>query len=124
MPWSTLNTKQFDPWQRRYQYRVNNGFTAAFTLSTTGIGSGIIRVCTTNVCTNTEANNAPFVIFSTGENGAVLPPANLDEQENIDLDVDFVSHEFSNTGGGFDDIIVWASTNVLMNRMVTAGRLP
>lgn len=124
VPWSTLSTKQLDPWQRRYQYRVNNGFTAPFLLSTAGSGAGEIRVCTTSACANTEANNVPFVIFSTGENGAVLPPANLDEQENVDGDKDFVSREFSNTGGGFDDIIVWASTNLLMNRMVTAGRLP
>lgn len=124
VPWSTLNTKQFDPWQRRYQYQINNGFTAVFILSTAGTGAGVIRVCTTSACANTEANNVPFVIFSTGENGAVLPPANLDEQENVDADSNFVSRDFSNTGGGFDDIIVWASTNVLMNRMVTAGRLP
>lgn len=124
VPWSTLNTKQLDPWQGRYQYRVNNGFTAAFVLSTAGSGAGQIRVCTVSACTNTEANNVPFVIFSTGENGAILPPANLDEQENVDGDKDFVSRDFSNAGGGFDDIIVWASTNVLMNRMVTSGRLP
>lgn len=124
VPWSTLNTNQLDPWQRRYQYRVNNAFTAAFILSTAGFGAGEIRVCTTNACTNTEANNVPFLILSTGENGAVLPPASLDEQENVNGDRNFVSRDFSNTGGGFDDILVWASTNVLMNRMVTAGRLP
>ena len=124
VPWVTLNTNQFDPWQRRYQYRVNNGFTGAFLLSTSGGGQGIIKVCTTNSCAITEASNVPFVVLSTGQNGAVLPPVNADEQENIDGDRDFVSRDFSNVAGGFDDILVWASTNVLMNRMVTAGRLP
>ena len=124
VPWITLNTKQLDPWGRRYQYRVNNAFSNTFLLTTTGSGGGLIRVCTTNVCAGTEASNVPLVIFSTGQNGAVLPPASLDEQENTDLDKDFVSHDFTDTAGGFDDIVVWISTNVLMNRMVTAGQLP
>jgi len=124
VPWATLDTKQLDPWGRRYQYQVNNAFSTAFILTTTGSGAGLIRVCTTNACVATEANNVPLVIFSTGQNGAVLPPASLDEQENVDGDKDFVSHDFTNTAGGFDDLVVWLSTNVLMNRMVSAGRLP
>ena len=66
----------------------------------------------------------PLVIFSTGQNGAVLPPVSLDEQENTDLDKDFVSHDFTNTAGGFDDIVIWISANLLMNRMVSVGKLP
>jgi prepilin-type N-terminal cleavage/methylation domain-containing protein len=126
VPWATLGTKQLDPWGRRYQYRVNNAFTGLFTLTTAGSGlnAGIIRVCTTSACTSTEASNVPLVIFSTGQNGAILPPVSLDEQENVDGDPNFVSHDFTNTAGGFDDIIVWISTNVLMNRMVSAGKLP
>jgi prepilin-type N-terminal cleavage/methylation domain-containing protein len=124
VPWVTLNTKQLDPWQRRYQYRVNNGFTGAFSLATQGSGLGVLRVCTTNACVITEASNVPLVIFSMGQNGAVLPPVNIDEQENTDGDRDFVSRDFSNAGGGFDDIVVWLSANVLMSKMVTAGRLP
>ena len=122
VPWVTLNTKQLDPWARRYQYQVNNAFTTTFILTTNGSGAGLIRVCTASVCAATEANNVPLVIFSTGQNGAILPPTSLDEQENIDLDKDFVSHDFAT--GGFDDILVWISTNVLMNRMVSVGKLP
>jgi prepilin-type N-terminal cleavage/methylation domain-containing protein len=120
VPWATLNTKQLDPWGRRYRYHVNNAFTTTFILTTTGSGAGLIRVCTTSACGGTEASNAPLVIFSTGQNGAVLPPISLDEQENVDGDKDFVS----NTTSGFDDTIIWISTNVLMNRMVSVGKLP
>lgn len=122
VPWSTLDTKQLDPWGRRYQYQVNNAFSTTFLLTTTGSGAGLIRVCTTSACVGTEASNVPLVIFSTGQNGAVIPPAGLDEQENVDGDKDFVSHDFA--AGGFDDIVVWISTNVLMNRMVSVGKLP
>jgi prepilin-type N-terminal cleavage/methylation domain-containing protein len=122
VPWATLDTKQLDPWGRRYQYQVNNAFSTTFLLTTTGSGAGLIRVCTTSACSGTEASNVPLVIFSTGQNGAVIPPAGLDEQENVDGDKDFVSHDFAT--GGFDDIVVWISTNVLMNRMVSVGKLP
>jgi prepilin-type N-terminal cleavage/methylation domain-containing protein len=124
VPWETLNTKQLDPWGRRYQYRVNNAFTTNFILSTAGAGTGLIRVCTSSACTNTEATNVPLVIYSTGQNGAVLPPLSLDEQANIDGNKDFVSHDFSNANGGFDDIVMWMSTNILMNKMVSVGKLP
>lgn len=124
VPWETLNTKQLDPWGRRYQYRVNNAFTAPFLLTTTGAGAGLIRVCTTNVCANTEANNVPLVVFSIGQNGGISPPVNIDEQANLDGNKDFVSHDFTDTAGGFDDILVWISPNVLMSRMVSVGRLP
>ena len=124
VPWVTLNTKQLDPWGRRYRYRVNNAFSNTFLLTTSGNGAGLIRVCTTSACTGTEASNVPLVIFSTGQNGAVLPPVSLDEQENMDLDKDFVSHDFTNTAGGFDDIVIWISANLLMNRMVSVGKLP
>lgn len=120
VPWVTLNTKQLDPWGRRYRYHMNNSYSTAFILTTTGSGAGLIRVCTTSACVSTEANNVPLVVFSTGQNGAVLPPASLDEQENTDGDRDFVS----NTNASFDDSIIWISTNVLMNRMVSVGKLP
>ena len=123
-PWVSLNTKQLDPWGRRYRYVINNAFSDTFLLTTAGTAAGLIRICTSNACTGTEASNVPLVIFSTGQNGAILPPVNLDEQENTDLDKDFVSRDFTNNAGGFDDLVIWISSNVLMNRMVNVGKLP
>ncbi len=122
LPWSTLGLKATDPWGRAYQYRVNNAFTTIFNLNTAGSGSGVIKVCTTNTCAITESSNLPLVVFTYGKNGAIQPPSNLDEQENADIDGNFVNRDF--VEGGFDDVLVWISTNVLMNRMVTVGKLP
>lgn len=121
LPWSTMGLKSRDPWGRPYQYRINNAFTAPFNLSTVGSGSGVIKICTDNLCVSTEASNVPLVVFSLGKNGGV-PPSNQDEQENTNGDGIFVKHDF--VQNGFDDVLVWVSTNVLMNRMVTAGKLP
>lgn len=122
LPWATLGLKSTDPWGHAYQYRVNNGYTTTFNLNTSGSGSGVIRICTTNACTVTESNNVPLVVFSYGKNGGIQPPVDIDEQENADGDKDFVDHDF--VEGGFDDMLMWISTNVLMNRMVTVGKLP
>lgn len=122
LPWSTLGLKSNDPWGKSYQYRVNNAFTAPFNLNTTGSGAGIIKICTDNTCSNTESENVPLIVFSYGKNGGTQPPISIDEQENADGDGVFVKHDF--VQNGFDDVLMWISTNVVMNRMVTTGRLP
>lgn len=70
-------------------------------------------------------NGVPAVIFSTGKDGP--PGSGIDEQANLDNNQTFVSHAPSPSGaanGSFDDIIIWMSPNVLVNRMVSAGKLP
>lgn len=124
LPWVTLGLKSTDPWDRAYQYRVNNAFTANFTLNTVGAGAGIIRVCADNACVVTESANVPMLVFSRGKNGSVFPPISLDEQENADGDGTFVNHGFIDGPNAYDDLVSWLSTGSIMNRMVTAGRLP
>jgi type II secretion system protein G len=122
LPWSTLGLKSNDPWGRPYQYRINNAFSAIFNLNTAGSGSGVIKICTDTTCVNTESANVPLIVFSFGKNGGIQPPVSLDEQENANGDGVFVKHDF--VQNGFDDVLMWISSNVLMNRMVAAGRLP
>jgi|APLak6261671146_1056082.scaffolds.fasta_scaffold11214_2 prepilin-type N-terminal cleavage/methylation domain-containing protein len=124
LPWVTLGLKSTDPWNRTYQYRVNNAFTTNFTLNTAGTGAGIIRVCTDNTCAVTESANVPTLVFSRGKNGAILPPVSLDEQENSNGDGTFVNHGFADGVNAYDDLVSWLSTGSIMNRMVAAGRLP
>lgn len=76
------------------------------------------------------AIDAPVVIISHGKNsagaytqqGTQLPASSdADEQENSDGNTNYVSHTPTPS---FDDEIVWLSNNILLNRMVTAGKLP
>jgi len=124
IPWIDLGIQPRDPWQQNYRYRVNGAFTSSFTLSTTGSGLGVLRVCTDNTCAANVASNVPAIIYSSGKNGGSVSTS-ADELENTDDDKDFVSHDFSNSAvAGFDDLVVWISSNVVMNRMVSANRLP
>lgn len=132
VPWVTLGTKPTDPWNRRYQYRVNNGFSVAPLTLLTAAAPNELRVCTNFTCGASDANSVPAVIYSSGANGAVQPPVGADELENTTVagatfDGRFVNHEFAQAtaaNGEFDDVVDWISTNVLLGRMVAAGQLP
>lgn len=98
---------------------------------------------------NDAANDVPAVVISHGRNslgattvnGVILTAttAGTDENENDDANTDgfFYSRGFSEGAAGcaddtdestvlceFDDIVMWISPNVLMNRMVKAEKLP
>lgn len=119
LPVIDLGLENRDNWNNRFKYRVVANFAdnaTGFTLATAGSitvrqsGAGTI-----------VANALPAVILSWGKNGATTPTAGTDEAENRDNDTEFVSREIT---ADFDDLVVWISTPILVNRMVQASRLP
>ena len=118
---------------------LNDVFTTANGMHTVGISNLIPSNLTTGllVCSSSTAsgfsagsscgaNNAltsspgvPAVIFSTGKDGP--SGGGADELANIANNLTFISHTPS---ASFDDIVIWLSPNVLVNRMVSAGKLP
>jgi prepilin-type N-terminal cleavage/methylation domain-containing protein len=112
LPFTDLGLIGTDSWNNRFRYRV----TLAFSNSLTGFtlsGGNVI------------GSLLPAVIISLGENGAVLPAVGVDQQANVDGNSTYVSKEMSNSQvNPFDDLVVWLSTNTLVNRMVAAERLP
>lgn len=140
LPWSTLGLGSEDVWGNRYKYVVNERYArrspSVITLSNTGT---YVRVCdSSTTCGTPITANAIAVIISHGSNrlGAInssngtqidASTAGTDESENLDTDRDIVQRTQSNVtsgGGVFDDIIAWIPQYVLLNRMVTAGKLP
>lgn len=149
LPWATLGVTGYDSWGNRFHYRVDDKFSqrtpaSTFTLSTKGDTlTGGLQVCSIQGCTcitsslTTCGDGPPAVVLSYGPNGygainantgsANPAPTSSDELENTNGDFKFVSRTASNVGTGageFDDIVVWLSREVLLNRMVAAGRLP
>lgn len=121
LPWATLGVGQQDAWGSTLRYRVD----ADYSNSSVGITlqpspASSLRVCTSSACSAELASAVPAVILSRGKNGAATP-TDADELENINGDDNFVQHP---PAGDFDDIVTWLSTNVLLNRMIAAGRLP
>jgi prepilin-type N-terminal cleavage/methylation domain-containing protein len=147
LPWATLGVSETDAWGNRYTYRVTSDFADAIGNSTYGgctpspipalASFGLCSVGNLNVLSaasggTTIAANVPAIIISHGKNGAgaytpngiqLAVGSNADEQENSDgsTNNNYVSHTSTST---FDDLVVWISPNILLNRMVTAGKLP
>ena len=143
LPLATLGVTGYDSWGNRYRYRVHPSFSqrapaTLFTISTTSN----LRVCADAACgtsLTTLTDGPPAVVLSHGKNGygainsitntANPAPTSLDELANTNgtADTIYVSHAQSDAGsaaGEFDDIVVWLSREVLLNRMVAAGKLP
>lgn len=122
LPFSDLGIIGNDSWNNQFLYQVTQSFansTTGFTLASAG-DIAVLNAAGGNII----ATNIPTIIISLGENGAVTV-VGADQLENIDGDTFYVSKDFAaNAVNPFDDLVVWVSTNVLMNRMVSAGRLP
>lgn len=132
-----------DAWGNRIHYAVTKANTQAFTkldgMKTTGISSlsPDLLVCTTaTAITPTSCNGnaltsspgVPALIFSMGKNGS-YGGTSADELANLDgtnsnSNRTFVSHTPTPSPNEFDDLVIWISPGILINRMVTAGKLP
>lgn len=149
LPWVDLGIGTQDAWGNRFHYRVTAEFAnrspapyPGFDLNT----KGDIRVCSRSATPAGTcpaiATKIPAVLISFGKNGRGAlsvngnrypAPTSVDELENysvagaVPLVGEFVSRTLTPVGtpaGEFDDIVVWLSPNILVNRMVAAGKLP
>lgn len=119
LPAENLGLRNTDSWNNNYRYRI----TAAFADSSTGFtlaSNGVITIRSA-VAGTAVASNIPVVIISLGKNGAIIPAVGSAEDENRNNNTNFVTQDFS---PNFDDVVVWISPNVLISRMVAAGKLP
>jgi type II secretory pathway pseudopilin PulG len=143
LPWATLGLPETDAWGNRYTYRVTTRFGRAATGQTTFgtcapasnpaaaafalCSTGDIAVFTDSTRTVGIANGIPAIVVSHGKSTAgawttsgtqVAVGANGDEIENTNDNINFVSNTL------IDDQLIWVSPNLLMNRMIAAGKLP
>ena len=125
LPWKTLGVAEVDAWgQKRaangdaftgyWRYRVDDNFGAAFTLTST---ASQISIQNAAGQTLTEATpNAPVaIVYSTGAN---LTRDGLNGDGTADV------YQGGDGTSTFDDMVIWIGRPLLLNRMVTAGKLP
>lgn len=141
------NGQVLDAWDNPIRYAVTSWdstspvqsdvYTTANGMANTGMStlSPNLLVCATatgigSSCASGQALTAdpgvPAVLYSTGKNGT-SGGTGTDEAENLDNDRFFVSHTptaSAATNGEFDDMVVWISNQVLLSRLVNAGKLP
>jgi len=116
---------------------TNNAYTTSNGMADAGLDSlsPNLLVCSTatgisgSSCNGnglTSTPGVPVVLYSRGGNAAD-GGTGADEAKNNDNNRIFVSHTptpATATNGEFDDIVTWMSNHLLLNRMVTAGKLP
>lgn len=126
-------------WNKTTAPTQNDVFTTTNGMRTVGI-SGLnpgsfayLLVCTTSTGIDTgtpgcgatgtsltPSPGVPLIVFSTGGNGPSATGS--DDQQNMANTRVFISHD--PVQGGYDDIVTWTSPNMLINRLVSAGKLP
>lgn len=143
LPWITLGVGRLDGWGRVMGYSVTPAFTnsrAFFALHTARDITIATRAADGNLVQVSELNDIPAVLISYGKNGygatsdqnTLLADAgvnNVDEKTNQQpggtaFVSRFATDDALAPGGEFDDVVLWISPNILMNRMVAAQRLP
>jgi prepilin-type N-terminal cleavage/methylation domain-containing protein len=128
LPWKTLGVIETDAWgdvQKTsaggmagyWRYRVDRNFSVAFDM-TTAFSVDALKVQDSAGSALTTTTERPVaIIYSTGKN-------RLADGENADYEVSNGVYESDVQSTDFDDHLAWISRPLLMNRMVTAGKLP
>lgn len=125
LPWKTLGVQEIDswgakrtatanPWNGYWRYRVNPEAAVPFALNTPFAAILSVQDSAGNALT-ANAQSPLAIVYSAGKNlnpdGQNAGPFDGIYQRDVPVPT-------------FDDVTVWISRTVLMNRMVAAGRLP
>lgn len=154
LPWATLGVNETDSWGRRYTYRVTTEFARTASGQTIFTGTACpppsdplhaaFALCSQGDMTimstaagSTVSDMIPAVVISHGKHGngaytsqgtQLATGTDADELDNqltaggtSTANTTFISKTPTPT---FDDLAAWVSPNTLMNRMVSAGKLP
>ena len=125
LPFGNLGVVGSDSWGNQFTYQV----TQAFANSVVGFNftsPADADITVKNAAYGDDiARNIPAIVVSLGENGAVVPAVGADQLANTNSDNIYVKKDFTDDAvKPYDDLVTWVSANILINRMVTAGRLP
>lgn len=143
LPWAELGVYKHDGWNHLFRYSVTPAYSNSTKITISPLIARDITIYTRDSNGDqqnlSKVNDVPVVIISMGKNGAWGVSDNGNKFDgsatNIDEDLNgngdgksFYSRIYTeNTaieGGEFDDIVVWISPNIYLNRMVSAGQLP
>jgi prepilin-type N-terminal cleavage/methylation domain-containing protein len=135
-----------DAWNNRIHYAVTTAMGNTFTMldgmrlaGISSLNNADLLVCSSAAApgftplscgpNNALTSGVPVVIYSTGKNGGyggtgIDEAANPNPNNITSADRTFVSHTPTPSPNEFDDMVIWISSNVLINRMVAAGKLP
>lgn len=135
LPWKTLGVSETDAWGTRrsnvvhpwlgyWRYRVDRHFGgAAFNLGTgfgtcPGAGLDCLLIQDSAALALTNTTERPIaIVYSTGQNLTA-------DGQNFTYEGTSGIYQSDVISPAFDDMLIWISRPQLLNRMVSAGKLP
>lgn len=144
LPWAELAVSKHDAWNHLFRYSVTPEYSSSTKIAISPLTGRDITILSRDQNGNqqnlSKVDDIPVVIMSMGKNGvwgysddgarvADVSVTNIDEDTNGNGDGKlFFSRVYTEntaiTNGEFDDVVMWISTNVYLNRMISAGQLP
>ena len=126
LPWRSLGVEEIDAWGIRrnsgadpfvgyFRYRVDAAFATNFTLDTLPNSSLSVQNAAGNSLTQAAPNSPVLIVYSSG------PDQQANGANAGAPDSSFQAGERMST---FDDLLIWVGRPILLNRMISAGRLP
>ncbi|MEX2517478.1 MAG: type II secretion system protein [Gammaproteobacteria bacterium] len=125
-PWGSPRTSESDPWRGYWRYRPDSVFIDPFDLS--DVDADQLRVADSNgnlltSCCVTGSPRSQFpvaIVYSSGAN-LTADGENVSYEQNAG---DQPTYQGGTRTSTFDDMTIWITRPLLLNRMVSAGRLP
>lgn len=127
LPWKSLGVSETDAWGTPqehaagsmlgyWRYRVDRSFAVSLKFDTLFSDNLQIRNNSGGILTTTTEHPVA-VIYSTGKNLHA-------DSENAHYEATSGVYQSDVQSTGFDDMLIWITRPLLMNRMVSAGKLP
>ncbi len=130
LPWKTLGVGRHDAWGREFRYHPDENFVVAVGFPPDTAGKLLVQdrretlLTPLTTCNDPTKNGPAAIVFSIGKNAK--PDAeneNINDCGGVQPSV-HVYTEDTYLEGTYDDILIWMSKNVLINRLVAAGTWP
>lgn len=121
--WGTPRTAATDPWNGHWRYRIDRNFTTAASFSTNIIttppsfGDSLSVQDSSGVSLTSTTERPIAIVYSTGKDLVA-------NGQNASYEATAGIYENNTNTPTFDDILIWISRPVLVNRLVAAGKLP
>lgn len=128
LPWKTLGISETDAWgeARRtatdawigyWRYRVDRNFSVAFNLNTSFSSDALSVQNNSGNSLTTTAERPVAIVYSTGKNLAA-------DGGNASYETTNGLYQSDTPSSTFDDMLIWLNRPLLINRLITAGKLP
>ena len=121
--WGTPRTAVTDPWNGHWRYRIDRNFTTTASFSTNmtstspSFGDSLSVQDSSGISLTSTVERPIAIVYSTGKDLVA-------NGQNASYEATAGTYENNTNTSTFDDILIWISRPVLVNRLVAAGKLP